>query len=83
MEPFLHRLQDYLKGELRQESAATLLQEISNDPQLRDAFDRETHFNDFLRSRLQRQPASATLAQNIRRKVATTRHDDHTPPHLV
>ena len=84
MEPFLHRLQDYRKGALGEEAANELLRDISNNEGLREAFDREQHFNQFLRSRLQRQPASLTLAQNIRRRVATERPaDESTPPHLV
>jgi hypothetical protein len=83
MEPYMYRIQDYLKGELRGENADEVAREINSNDQMKVALQQEQQFTNFLRSRLQRQPASAVLAQNIRRKVSHHRLDDHEPPHLA
>ena len=83
MEPFMHRLVDYLKGELPSDSMQEIRNEIGANDSLQDAYLREKQFNDFLRNRLQRQPVSAGLAQNIRRKITQDRFDDTKPPHLA
>jgi hypothetical protein len=79
MEPYMYRIQDYLKGE----NADEIAREIGSNDQMKVALQQEQQFTNFLRSRLQRQPASAVLAQNIRRKVSHHRLDDNTPPHLA
>ncbi len=83
MEPFMHRLVDYLKGELPSDGMQEIRNEIGANDSLQEAYLREKQFNDFLRSRLQRQPVSAGLAQNIRRKITQDRLDDTKPPHLA
>ena len=83
MEPYMYRIQDYLKGELRGETADELTRELGSNEQMNVALQQEQQFTNFLRSRLQRQPASGVLAQNIRRKVSHHRLDDNLPPHLA
>ncbi len=79
----MHRLVDYLKGELPTDSMQEIRTEIGANDLLQEAYLREKQFNDFLRNRLQRQPVSAGLAQNIRRKITQDRLDETKPPHLA
>lgn len=83
MEPFMHRLVDYLKGELPTDGIQEIRREIGSSGERQDAYLREQQFNDFLRNRLHRQPVAAGLAQNIRRKITQDRLDETKPPHLA
>ena len=65
----MNRVVMYLDNELTKQEERDLLLEIQSNPQLKDFFNREKSFREFIRNKVNRQKVSPALVQNIKDKI--------------
>ena len=59
----------YLDSELTKQEERNLLLEIQSNPQLKEFFNKEKSFREFIRNKVNRQKVSPALVQNIKDKI--------------
>lgn len=65
----MNRVIMYLDNQLSKQEERELLLEIQSNPQLKEFFNREKSFRDFIRTKVNRQKVSPALVQNIKDKI--------------
>ena len=65
----MNRVVMYLDNGLTKQEERDLLLEIQSNPQLKDFFNREKSFREFIRNKVNRQKVSPALVQNIKDKI--------------
>ncbi|MGB0863013.1 MAG: hypothetical protein ACPG19_13195 [Saprospiraceae bacterium] len=59
----------YLDSELTKQEERNLLLEIQSNPQLKEFFNKEKSFREFIRNKVNRQKVSPALVQNIKDRI--------------
>ena len=65
----MNRVEMYLDNALTKQEERELLLEIQSNPQLKEFFNKEKSFREFIRNKVNRQKVSPALVQNIKDKI--------------
>lgn len=65
------RLNMFLDNELTKEAELDLLKEIKTNPAYREILDKEKHFREFLRAKVQKRKASPSLVESLKARIKT------------